>query len=197
MSDENVFNILVELADQYCGPIGVGKDLIIALFQERSDWAFIIQIDALNETACRDIVSRKLSLDGLEPATEEEITAFVSAMSYQGRTSVIRLLKMTGLPHENIDFVEAIRTIRNTFAHDIRSVSRSLMDVISERNDKSRLLKILSYIENFDEEKMTAMFKDDPGTLRFLILQQCLTFLYLIHINLRDRNDGATLAGDA
>ncbi|CAN7437921.1 hypothetical protein [Neorhizobium sp. LjRoot104] len=195
MSDASTFNALVELADRYCGPIGVGKDLIISLFEEQSDWAFIIQIDALNETACRDIISRLLSLGGLEPAKEEDISSFVSGMSYQGRTSVIRLLKMTGIPPEHTDFVDTVRTVRNTFAHDIRSVSRSLMDIIGERNDKSRVLKILSYIEQYDEEAVAEMFAKDPALLRFVILQQCLTFLYLIHINLRDREEGAEMAG--
>lgn len=193
---DSVFDALVEQADKYCGPIGVDRDLIISLFYERSDWAFIIQIDALNETACRDIISRKLFLDGVEPASEEEISSFVSALSYQGRASIIRLLSMTGVPREHIDFVESIRTVRNTFAHDIRSVSRQLMDVIGERNDKTRILKILSYIENFDEEKLTEWFSADPGMLRFVILQQCLSFLYLIHINLRDPEEAAKLADE-
>ncbi len=192
---EDVFSALIELADKYCGPIGVGKELITALFQEKSDWAFIIQIDALNETACRDIISRKLSLDGLDPVSPEEMSAFVSALSYQGRTSIIRLLKMTGVPQEHIDFVEAVRSIRNTFAHDIRSVSRSLTAVITERNDKTRLLKILSYVEEFDEAKIVTWFEKEPGMLRFVVLQQCLTFLFLIHVNLRDRKEGAELAG--
>lgn len=196
MSEQSTFSALVEIADKYCGPIGVGRDLVISLYNEKSDWAFIIQIDALNETACRDIVSRQLYLDGVEPASEEEISAFVSALSYQGRASVIRLLKMTGVPAEHIDFVEAVRTVRNTFAHDIRAVSRGLMEVIGERTDKKKLLKILSYIQQFDEEKLTKTFMEDPGFLRFVILQQCLTFLYLIHINLRDREEGAELAGE-
>ncbi|MCZ8180832.1 MAG: hypothetical protein O9309_17555 [Rhizobium sp.] len=193
---DTAFDALIEIADRYCGPIGVGRDLIISLFNERSDWAFIIQIDALNETACRDIISRNLALDGIEPASEEEISSFVSALSYQGRASIIRLLTMTGVPREHIDFVEAVRTIRNTFAHDIRSVSRSLMEVVGERSDKRRVLKILSYINQFDEDELTENFTVDPGMLRFVILQQCLTFLYLIHINLRDREEGAKLAGE-
>lgn len=194
--ETDVFSLLIDLVDKYCGPIGVGQELIVSLFREQSDWAFIIQIDALNETACRDIVSRLLSLDGVKPASAEAISAFVSGMSYQGRTSIIKLLKMTGIPTEHADFVDTVRAVRNSFAHDIRSVSRTLMDVIGDRNDKTRVLKILSYIENFDEETMAETFKKDPGMLRFVILQQCLTFLYLIHINLRDREEGAKLAGE-
>ncbi|TAV46901.1 hypothetical protein ELI30_00935 [Rhizobium leguminosarum] len=196
MVEENVFNALVELADKYCGPIGVGKELVISLFEETSDWAFIIQIDALNETACRDIISRLLSLDGLAPPSKDDIAAFVSGMSYQGRTSIIRLLKMTSIPTEHTVFVDVIRAVRNAFAHDIRSVGRSLMEVILEREDRSRVLKVLSYIEQFNEDQIIEMFVKDPGMLRFVILQQCLTFLYLIHINLRDREEGAKIAGE-
>jgi hypothetical protein len=193
---DGVFNALIEQADKYCGPIGVDRDLMISLFNERSDWAFIIQIDALNETACRDIISKKLFLDGVEPASEEEISSFVAALSYQGRASIIRLLSMAGVPREHIDFVESIRTIRNTFAHDIRSVSRQLMDVIGERKNKTQILKILSYIEKFEEDELTELFTADPGLLRFVILQQCLSFLYLIHINLRDPEQAAKLADE-
>lgn len=195
-SGDRVFQALLEVADEYGAPIGVGQDLIISLFQEQSDWAFIIQIDALNEAACRDIISRKLSLDGLPPASPEDITAFVSALSFQGRTSVIRLLKMTGIPDHHSKFVDTVRTVRNVFAHDIKAVSRNLIDVITERNDKLALLKVLSYVEEFDEGVMTKLFQEQPGVLRFVILQQCMTFLYVIHVNLRDREKGARLAGE-
>lgn len=191
------FEALLELADKYCGPIGVGQDLLKSLFEEKSDWAFIIQIDALNETACRDIIARKLTLGGNPPPGQKEIETFVSALSYQGGTSVIKLLKMIGTPKHHIDFVEAIRTVRNAFAHDIRSVSRSLMDVVSERNNKTHILRVLSYIDQFDEKRLTAVFKAEPEMLRFVILQQCMAFLYILHINLRDPEEGARLSGEA
>jgi len=193
----STFFALLELADKYCGPIGVGKELVLSLFQEQSDWAFIIQIDALHETACRDIIARLLTLETLSASNNEDMAGFVNSLSFQGRTSIIGLLKMTGIPKDLTDFVDVVRTIRNAFAHDIRDVSKTLLEIIQGRNDHTRVLKILSYVEQFDEQTMVELIKEDPATFRFVILQQCLTFLYLIHINLRDREEGAKLAGEA
>src|SRR5687767_11182007 len=76
MPKENLFIRLVEEAEKFCGHFGVGKQTIIETLEEKSDWAFIIKVDALHETACRDLVSRVLALkDGTQP---EELFSFIS-----------------------------------------------------------------------------------------------------------------------
>lgn len=65
MAVENQFRLLVERADKFGKSIGVGKELFLGLLEERSDWAFIIQIDALNETAIRETMARLLRVNGV------------------------------------------------------------------------------------------------------------------------------------
>lgn len=183
MAAEKQFEMLVEAADKYGEAIGIGRKFFVDLYQERSDWAFIIQIDALNETASRETLSRLLDLNGFDPPKDDDIGSFVDALSYQGRTSIIRLLKLAGVPHDLTDFVECIRIIRNSFAHDIRSVSRTTFEIVSARRDKSRLLRRLSFIEQYEEDGFVALVKDDPSFLRFVILNQSMLFLFGLHQN--------------
>ena len=189
MTDENTFVMLLKVADRYCKPIGINKSLLIDLFNEKSDWAFILQIDALHETACRELFTRLLRLNGLQRPHDDGLDKFIYKLSYQGQASIMSLLKSAGVPKDHVDFVEAVRTLRNSYAHNIRSIKKPLLQSISERDDKSRLLKLFSYIEpaNYNEVMFLDTIKQDTSFLRFLILHQCMVFLALIHVNFGKR----------
>ncbi|MGO4571038.1 hypothetical protein [Microvirga sp. 2TAF3] len=201
MSDEsNLFVTLLEEADKFCGHLGVGKDVLLATYKETSDWAFIIKIDALHETACRDLVSRMLTIGGSGDDPSKAVADFVGDMGYQGRSSVLRLIELTGCPKEYIRFLEAVRRVRNAFAHNIRSVNMTLMEMIEQRSERAQLLKTFSAIaeEGYDEAKFLKMMHTRPDYLRFGILHQSMVLLYLMHANFaiggEDSVEGVTLA---
>jgi hypothetical protein len=138
MPEKNLFIRLLEEAEKFCSHFGVGTQTIIETLEEKTDWAFIIKVDALHETACRDLVSRVLALkDGTQP---EELSSFISDMSFQGRSSVLKVVEASGCPKDLMRFLEGVRQIRNAFAHDIRSVSMSLLEVIEQRKNRTQLL---------------------------------------------------------
>lgn len=58
-ADDN-FTQLKKLSEQYLQPIGVSSDVILELFNEQSDWAFIVQLDALLDTVARQALQRWL-----------------------------------------------------------------------------------------------------------------------------------------
>lgn len=96
-----------------------------------------------------------------------------------GGTSLLMLLRMAGFPKDSCDFIEATRILRNTFAHNIRQIDESLMTVIMRRNDKSKMLKIFCFVEEYDEEEFVKLIKQDSGILRFGILSSTLHFLMM------------------
>jgi hypothetical protein len=65
------FDILVEESRKLCEAVGLHKDLILEIAKTDSDWAFILKIDALLETASN------------------------------GRTSILKLLEAAGCPQKN------------------------------------------------------------------------------------------------
>lgn len=183
MADGDHFIALLQASKSYGKKLGVSKDLFIDLFRETSDWAFIIQIDALNETASRETLSRLLAVIGVEADGNDTPADFVQSLNYQGRTSIIRLLKLAGVTKEMTEFVEFVRMVRNSYAHDIRSLNKPLLEIILARSEKSKILRRFSLVEQdaYDEAELMRVVEDDGGLLRFLILQQCMTFLLGMH----------------
>jgi hypothetical protein len=52
------FGILLEEAQKFCEAVGLHKDLILEIARADNDWAFILKIDALLETASKEIIIR-------------------------------------------------------------------------------------------------------------------------------------------
>jgi len=197
MAVENQFRLLVERADKFGKAIGVGKELFLGLLEERSDWAFIIQIDALNETAIRETMARLLRVNGVADDEGDKMERFVNALSYQGKSSIIRLLEAAGAPKDVVEYVEAVRKVRNHYAHDIRNLNKSLMDIIEGHNEKSKLFRSLCYISNYDEAGLMDTMRQDVGFLRFNILSQCMVFLLALHQTLGRRGRKRKKKGEA
>lgn len=181
MAAENQFEILVQEAKKYGKSLGIGPEFFLSLYNEKSDWAFIIQIDALHETASREALSRLMRVDGIEPETEDTAAEFVQSLNYQGRTSIIRLLKLAGVPKDTTEFVEHIRMIRNAYAHDIRALKQPILQIINNRPERAKILRRVSFIEQYDEKKFLERVERDPKMFRFLIVQQSMLFLLGLH----------------
>lgn len=68
------------------------------------------------------------------------------------------LLEATGIPPEELGFIEHIRKLRNAYAHHIRTVDVSLIGLINKQKDKSQLIKHLSSIRKYDEADLIQSF---------------------------------------
>lgn len=175
MESSNAFIHLMETADQYYEPIGIGKNNILEIWNIENDWGFIIQIDALLDAACRSALSASMCMRPSFFGEPDSLDRFVKALSFTGRTSVISLLKLAKIPQEAIDFIECIRELRNKYAHNVKSMERSILDTIRlTGQSSSRYLMLVSAVEEYDEEKFLELINADPNMLRFTILHLCL-----------------------
>jgi hypothetical protein len=173
------FAILLEESEKFCEGVGLHKDLISQIVKLDTDWAFILKIDALLESAARHIVHTGLRVKLLNRVMQNErLDEFVDALQINGRTGILKLLDAACLPTEELAFVETIRKVRNVYAHDISSADVSLIDLVKRRNDKSQLLKHLSGIANYAEKDLIATFERDPGFLRFCVMHSTMRFLF-------------------
>jgi hypothetical protein len=173
------FTILLEESEKFCAEVGLKRDLIFQILKTDSDWAFILKVDALLESAAKNIVRTGLRIKLLNRVMQNEILdKFVDSLSMNGRTGILTLLDAASLPPEELAFVETIRKVRNIYAHDISFADVRLIDLVKKRNDKSQLIKFLSAIETYDEAGLIASYEKDPGFLRFLIIDSTMRFLF-------------------
>ncbi|WOJ91037.1 hypothetical protein RZS28_07070 [Methylocapsa polymorpha] len=188
LSQNDPLTRLLEQADTFCERFGVGEDVILETYTETSDWAFFIKVDALHETACRDLMARLLTVRQSGGAVDEEMSAFIDDIEFQGQGSVLRLIELTRRPRDYVLFLKCVRRVRNAFAHDFRSVNKTLMELIEPLADRALLLKAFSGLAeaDYDEAKYLRLVRNDPGFLRFGILHHSMVLLCQLHAEFQE-----------
>jgi hypothetical protein len=173
------FGVLLEEAQKFCEGVGLHKDLVSEILKTDSDWAFILKVDALLESAAKQVLRHGLRFKILNRVIQNEtLDEFVDSLPMNGRTSLLKLLGAACLPPEELGFVETIRKVRNTYAHNIKFADVSLIELVKQRNDKSQLIKHLSAIKTYDEPDLIASYEKDPRFLRFCIIDSTMRFLF-------------------
>ncbi len=173
------FGILLEESRKFCEGVGLHKDLVMEILQTDSDWAFMLKVDALLESAAKEILRQGMRIELLNRVIRNEtLDDFIDSLPMNGRTSLLKLLDAAGLPPEELGFVEITRRVRNAYAHNIQYADLSLIELIKQRQDKSQLIKHLSAIKDYDEADLIAWYEKDPGFLRFCIIDSAMRFLF-------------------
>ena len=100
-------------AKDFCNDIGLHETFLKDLFNETDCWAFIIKTDTLLETACRYLVANSLYFKlPRKDSVESSPKKFIQKLPYEGRSSIIQLLKEANCPEDHIQFITAVRMIR-------------------------------------------------------------------------------------
>jgi hypothetical protein len=97
------FTIMLEESEKFCECVGLHKDLIREIIKTDSDWAFILKIDALLESAAKYIVRTGLRIKLLNRVMQNEtLDGFVDSLPINGRTGILKLLDAACLPPEEL-----------------------------------------------------------------------------------------------
>ncbi|WP_089175464.1 hypothetical protein [Bosea sp. AS-1] len=179
MDDREKFAWMVAESKKLTAAIAIPDSTIPDIYTAPSDWEFILKIDALLEAAVRMVV--KANLVGTKRMDQAKIEAFIDTLAMRGRTSLLSLLDAAGCDKTEMALIDAVRLLRNGFAHDIVQVQKSLIEVIKARKDKTQLLKSLCYIQEYDEAKLIKMYEEDGQFLRFSIIHGALVFLVVAY----------------
>jgi len=157
------------------------------IYDAENDWTFILKIDALLETATKEIIKSGLKLKVLNRFVgAEALIEFVDGLPMNGKTSLLHLLKASGCPSEESGFVEAVRRVRNAYAHNIKLADLTLIELIKQRPDKSHIIKNICNIATYDEANLIASYEKDGKFLRFSVLDATMRILfYAYHIALK------------
>jgi hypothetical protein len=143
--------------------------------------------NALPETAIKEIIKGGLKLKLPNRFVgAEALVDFVEGLPVNGKTSLLHLLKDSGCPDEDSGFIEAVRRVRNAYAHNIKFADLPLIELIKRRLDKSNILKSIGNIRTYEEAALIASFEKDGTFLRFCILDATMRILfYAYHLALK------------
>jgi hypothetical protein len=178
---ENRFELLLEASKNFTQTMGLHDGLIIEIFRAKTDWEFIIKIDAMLEAAAKAVVKNRLNSVPTQDGEILSFDGFVDGMPTNGRTSLLAFLRVDGCPNDISSFIESVRRLRNGFAHDIRLADARLIEIIKARPDKSQLIKSLCQIKKYDEPELITLYEKDPGFLRFAVVDATLRFLIIAY----------------
>jgi hypothetical protein len=172
--------LLMEGAKKFLEAMHLDQALIQKIYRADTDWEFIIKIDALLEAAVKSMVKERFNL-GTDEEARDSLDGFAEALPMNGRTSLLAVLKADGCPKETWTTIEAVRRLRNGFAHDIRLTDARLIDIIKQRPDKRQLIRDLCQIRAYHEAELIKDYESDGSFLRFAILDTTLRILIMAY----------------
>src|ERR1022692_227019 len=71
------FGILLEESQKFCEGVSLHKDLIVDILRTDSDWAFMLKVDALLESASKEILRQGLRIKLLNRShTQRDVGGF-------------------------------------------------------------------------------------------------------------------------
>jgi energy-converting hydrogenase A subunit M len=149
-------------ANKMAQKLGLYEHSLLDILRNKSDWSSIIKMHSLMEIALNRILTEGVLVEGSDHR-RAAFSDFIARLPINGRNGKLRLARDLDLIDKRIfDLIERLSEIRNFYAHDIRNVSVSLMDIIFEdkRNQQDNFHKafLCVYDEKFDLPKKLYRF---------------------------------------
>ena len=136
-----------ELIGELGAEIGLQPGFYEGLLKEQSDWAFLVQLQAVVDATITDALVKALD--------ENRTFGHISRLNFDGRTGKLGLAHALGVLDSNSDnALRALSACRNRFAHSIANIGTTL-EAFGESLDaknKLALMRKMGIIEP-DEEK--------------------------------------------
>lgn len=127
----------VTAAEQYLEiPAGT-----ISSIPQDQDFIAVVKAYAVIEPMLNDIISARSQLPPFgslvaalaSPDSDDSFRSFVTGLNIGGRVGKVALAKSMGLlKNDQIKFIERVARVRNRYAHNVRNMHRSFVDVLNE-----------------------------------------------------------------
>lgn len=123
MSKQDIFGIEKTL--------GLPRQLFVSLLDEPSDWSFVIKLAVILEAALTQVIASQLDTP--------ELQRHLARLNLDGRTGKLQLALDLGVIDQIVTSkIRAISEMRNTFAHDVTIINKSLNDIIESMTEHQR-----------------------------------------------------------
>ena len=125
----------------------VGAGFVERLFDEPSDWSFIIKVHALSEAAMTHLVTIALRREELR-----DVIARLD-MGDQRRGKLVFAERLDAIDKDLAGFLRALGRLRNQYAHGIKNVSLRIEDLVNSfpTNERDTFWRQLAYFAPSDE----------------------------------------------
>lgn len=111
--------------------LGLPRQLFASLLDEPSDWSFVIKLAVMLEAALTQVISSRLDTP--------ELQRHLARLNLDGRTGKLQLAIDLGVIDQIVaSKIRAVSEIRNTFAHDVTIINKSLIDIIDSMTERQR-----------------------------------------------------------
>ena len=111
--------------------LGLPRQLFASLLDEPSDWSFVIKLAVILEAAVTQVIASRLDTP--------ELQRHLARLNLNGRTGKLQLAIDLGVIDQIVaSKIRAISEIRNTFAHDVTIINKSLIDIIESMSERQR-----------------------------------------------------------
>lgn len=177
--------------------MGLPPETLMGLMED-PDHLFVIKIIASIEPALNDLIEHELfrpnGLGGQKNSDRFRRLADFAAskLPLNGRASKLEFADCFGiLSDQHKDFISAIAGIRNRYAHNIRNLPRSLLEVFKELEPRDR--KLFRKLVGFDAKHDTIA----SDALKLLTLNQFSQFMLFVNKEIEVKPAGLfALLGD-
>jgi hypothetical protein len=108
----------------------------ISSIQHDPDYIATVKTYAVIEPILNDLIAARpptMTLAALGKHPKESFQAFVAGLNIGGRVGKVALAKSLGLlTDDQVRFIEGVATLRNRYAHNVKNMHRSLVDILTE-----------------------------------------------------------------
>ncbi len=162
----------IEKLEQFLGiPIGFCDELLY-----ENDWSFVIKLHALLESALNELLVSELD--------NPKLKKFVTKLAIQGRSGKISLAEeLNILSKEEKEFIIALTSMRNQFAHVVRCVGTTI-PIYLKSLDPAERKKInsclgLEKFKNISDSSLSQAISENPRVPIIVNAVNVLTSIFI------------------
>jgi hypothetical protein len=141
------------------------------------DFIATVKAYAVVEPMLNELIAKQMTgpdVPGITtPGRDEIYASFVVSLNMSGRAGKLRLAEELGLLiNERVVFIEALSRVRNRYAHNVKNMHRSLVEILTEEQQHNK--QIVKNLTGFD---LSLSSSDDQTFLKLFMYYRLADYL--------------------
>jgi hypothetical protein len=139
----------------------------ISSIPDDPDFIATVKAYAVVEPMLNELIAKQMTgpdVPGITtPGRDEIYASFVVSLNMSGRAGKLRLAEELGLlTKERVVFIEALSRVRNRYAHNVKNMHRSLVEILTEEQQSNKQI-----VNNLTGIDLSLSSSDDQMYLKF------------------------------
>jgi hypothetical protein len=154
---------------------GLSKGFVAKLFKA-DDWTFFILLACLIEAVLNETIAKglKFMLTQEKQIGGTDFSEFIERLPMLGRSGRHALAKACKMPDDLLAYVEAVFLVRNSYAHKLSNVNKTIHELVFSHSEKTKLIRAFNPLANDPEDqRFLEELIQDKSLLRYSALTPC------------------------